>query len=285
MKFAQLVIGPAGAGKSTYCETVKAHCDALGRPASVVNLDPAAEEFKYPVAADVRELVTLEDAMAELGLGPNGGLLFCMEHLEEHLDEWLGEALGGYGDEDYLLLDCPGQVELYSHLGVFPAIVSYLRREGWTVAAVYCLDAQFAADAPKFIAGCLAALSAMAQLELPHLNVLTKMDLVPDRARVEEECLFPDGAALRRALDASTGARFAALNAAVAALLDDFSMVAFSPLDVTDEESVEALVATVDGMVQYGEDADVRTREMGEFPDQEAAGGEGGEGADGGCDF
>lgn len=34
--------------------------------------DPAAEDFAYPVAFDVRDLITVEDAMEELGLGPNG---------------------------------------------------------------------------------------------------------------------------------------------------------------------------------------------------------------------
>ncbi len=34
--------------------------------------DPAAEEFAYPVSIDVRELVSLEDVMDELQLGPNG---------------------------------------------------------------------------------------------------------------------------------------------------------------------------------------------------------------------
>lgn len=38
-------------------------------------VDPAAEEFKYPVSIDVRELISLEDAMEELDLGPNG----CVE--------------------------------------------------------------------------------------------------------------------------------------------------------------------------------------------------------------
>ena len=55
--------------------------------------DPAAESFAYPVSFDVRDLVTLEDVMEELSLGPNGGLLYCMEYLEENLDEWLGEQL------------------------------------------------------------------------------------------------------------------------------------------------------------------------------------------------
>eukprot|EP00958_Prasinococcus_capsulatus_P000742 scaffold51_cov401-Prasinococcus_capsulatus_cf.AAC.48 len=44
-------------------------------------------------SADVRDLVSLQEVMEELGLGPNGGLLYCMEYLEENLDEWLAEAL------------------------------------------------------------------------------------------------------------------------------------------------------------------------------------------------
>lgn len=46
---------------------------------------------------------------------------------------------------------------------------------------IYCLDSQFAAEPPKFVAGCLQALSAMVQLELPHVNVLTKVDLCKDK--------------------------------------------------------------------------------------------------------
>lgn len=73
-KYAQLVIGPAGCGKSSYVEAMYEHMRAAGRGAGVhcVNLDPAAERFGYPVSVDVRDLVTLEDAMEEVGLGPNG---------------------------------------------------------------------------------------------------------------------------------------------------------------------------------------------------------------------
>lgn len=38
------------------------------------------------------------------------GLLYCMEYLEENLEEWMSAELEGYGDEDYLVFDCPGQV-------------------------------------------------------------------------------------------------------------------------------------------------------------------------------
>lgn len=33
-----------------------------------------------------------------------------MEYLEDNLEEWLGQELEGYGEEDYLVFDCPGQV-------------------------------------------------------------------------------------------------------------------------------------------------------------------------------
>ena len=90
--------------QSTYCETIREHCATIGRSVHVVNLgdswawllrlsflgpsppalafahtaplsphsDPAAEDCLYPVAFDVRDLITVEDAMEELGLGPNG---------------------------------------------------------------------------------------------------------------------------------------------------------------------------------------------------------------------
>ncbi|XP_016095675.1 GPN-loop GTPase 3 [Sinocyclocheilus grahami] len=48
-RYAQLVMGPAGSGKSTYCSTMLEHCQALNRSVQVVNLDPAAEHFDYPV--------------------------------------------------------------------------------------------------------------------------------------------------------------------------------------------------------------------------------------------
>ncbi len=41
--------------------------------------DPAAEDFAYPVSFDVRDLISLQDAMDELKLGPNGYVLTAPE--------------------------------------------------------------------------------------------------------------------------------------------------------------------------------------------------------------
>jgi hypothetical protein len=40
-------------------------------------------------------------------------------------------------------------------------------------------------DVTKYISGCMASLSAMIQLELPHINVLTKVDLLPNKRDID----------------------------------------------------------------------------------------------------
>ena len=96
MPFAQLVIGPPGAGKSTYCNGMHQFLGAIGRKCSIVNLDPANDKTSYPCALDVRDLVTLEEIMSEDLLGPNGGILYALEELEENFD-WLEEGLKDLG--------------------------------------------------------------------------------------------------------------------------------------------------------------------------------------------
>ena len=85
MRYAVLVTGPAGAGKSTFCSALMAHAAASGRQVSLFNLDPAAEQFELPdgtsntPSVDIRDLISLEEVMEDIGLGPNGGLVYCFE--------------------------------------------------------------------------------------------------------------------------------------------------------------------------------------------------------------
>ncbi|ESQ56453.1 hypothetical protein EUTSA_v10025507mg [Eutrema salsugineum] len=214
MGYAQLVIGPAGSGKSTYCSTLYEHCETIGRTMHVVNLDPAAEIFNYPVAMDIRELVSLEDVMEKLGLGPNGGLMYCMEYLEDSLHDWVDEELENYRDDDYLIFDCPGQIELFTHVPVLKNFVQHLQQKNFNVCVVYLLDSQFITDVTKFISGCMSSLSAMVQLELPHVNILSKMDLLQDKSNIDNY-LDPEPRTLLAELNKRMSPRFAKLNKAL----------------------------------------------------------------------
>lgn len=131
MPFAQLVIGPPGSGKSTYCDGMHQFMTAIERKCSVVNLDPANDHTSYPCALDVRDLVTIDEIMDQEDLGPNGGVLYALEELEHNFD-WLEEGLKALGD-DYVLFDCPGQVELFTHHGSLRNIFFRLQKLGYRV--------------------------------------------------------------------------------------------------------------------------------------------------------
>ena len=81
MRYAVLVTGPAGAGKSTFCRSFMTHLQSSRRTGHLVYLDPAAdpESFEYEPSIDILDLICLDDVMSELGYGPNGGLIYCFE--------------------------------------------------------------------------------------------------------------------------------------------------------------------------------------------------------------
>jgi hypothetical protein len=57
---------------------------------------------------------------------------------------------------------------------------------------------QFAVDASKFLSACMQCLSTMVMLELPHINVLSKMDLVTRNKRHMRKFLDCNRFLLRR---------------------------------------------------------------------------------------
>ena len=141
-----------------------------------MNLDPANEILPYKCALDISELITLDDVMDNLNLGPNGGLIYCMEYLEKNLD-WLRSRLKDL-EGSYILFDCPGLVELYMHHNSVRNIFAQLVRWEYSLAAVHLVDSHYCSDPGKFISVMLASLSSMLQVELPHVNILSKADLI-----------------------------------------------------------------------------------------------------------
>ncbi len=175
MPFSQIVIGAPGAGKSTYCNGMHQFMHAIGRKAVVVNLDPANEDTQYECAVNVTDLITVQDVMDEFGLGPNGALVYCIEWLANNM-HLLREALKPYEDQ-YILFDFPGQAELYTHHASMRKIVRELQAWQYQPVAVHLVDSYLCSDPSNFVAALLMSLSVMCHLELPHVNVLTKVDL------------------------------------------------------------------------------------------------------------
>ena len=203
----------------------------------------------------------------ELTLGPNGGLIFCMEYLCQNLN-WLDEALGE-DESDYVLFDCPGQIELYSHLPIFPRLVKYLQQKwDFRVVSVFILDARFLVDGSHFLSGILSALSAMVCLNTPHINVMTKLDMLSENKQklVVARYLQPelnDLCETKENEETEGGVkplRFVRLTRMMAGIVERYSLVQFNPLNRDKEETIEDLLFQIDQCIQYGEDIEPMNR-------------------------
>jgi len=255
MVFGQVVIGPPGSGKTTYCNGMAQFLRGLGRKVAVVNLDPANDGLPYECACDVRELISLDGAAAECALGPNGALVYCAEYLEANVD-WLLEHLASPAMRDcYILLDMPGQVELYTHHGAVRGVVQALAKANHRLTAVHLVDAHHCADPAKFISVLLVTLSTMVQLEMPQVNLLSKVDLVETYGELAFGLDFYtdvlDPSRLLPLLQRHEGSsafarRHRKLNEAIVELVDDFGLVTFGTLNIGDKESVARALQSID---------------------------------------
>ena len=121
--FGCMMIGPAGSGKvsliltgsqvlneifqSTLCHALQEIGECNNRTFKVINLDPAAEVFKYRCDLDIRDMISVDDAQELMDYGPNGGLVYCMEYLIENIDEFMAD-INDFADESFFIFDCPG---------------------------------------------------------------------------------------------------------------------------------------------------------------------------------
>lgn len=92
MPFGQIVFGPPGSGKTTYCDAMQQFLSALQRKVAVINLDPANDNLPYKCSIDISTLIKMEEVMEQTELGPNGAFIYSMEYLEKNLD-WLHQEL------------------------------------------------------------------------------------------------------------------------------------------------------------------------------------------------
>lgn len=249
MPFGQVVVGPPGSGKTVYCAGMQQFLNALGRKTVVVNLDPANDMLPYECTINIGELVNLEEIMERTGLGPNGGLVYALEFLEKNI-KWLKKRLKEYSDS-YFLFDCPGQVELYTHHTSMRNIIGKLQKWTYRITVVHLVDSYVCSQASNYVSALLLSLSTMLQLEQPHINILSKVDLIEKYGKLDFNLDFytevQDLSHLLQYLEKDPiSKQFSNLNKAICGLIEDFSLVSFLTLNIEDKESVYNVVKAVD---------------------------------------
>lgn len=198
---------------------------------------------------DISQLIGLQEVMDSLKLGPNGGLVYCMEYLEANI-EWLCDRLDRFR-HCYLFIDCPGQVELYTHHESVRNVVSKLQAVGYHLSATHLVDSHYCSDPGKFISVLLTSLATMMHLELPHINVLSKVDLAEKYGQLHMGLhYYTDVMDLSFLVDVLSEdpvlRKYKKLTEALAGVVEDYSLVSFLPLNVQDKESMWSVLKACD---------------------------------------
>ncbi|MEM1873854.1 MAG: ATP/GTP-binding protein [Acidilobaceae archaeon] len=171
--------GPAGAGKSSLTA-------AYGRwlrevqhiEASLVNIDPAAEFVPYEPSYDIRLFVNTRDLMTKLGLGPNGALMKALEIMSKDMERYVKTIAGLPGD--YVLIDTPGQMDIFLLSGFGADFITTLREfSSERVLVFFVLDATTMHRLEDYAFAVILAASMRGKLGAEVVPVVNKIDLAP----------------------------------------------------------------------------------------------------------
>ena len=168
------VTGTAGAGKSLLSSKLYDYYTQNGAFAAVLNLDPGVENLPYTCDVDVRDYVDYVSIMKQYDLGPNGALIMANDLIASKIDDIRNEV--ERVNPDYLIVDTPGQIELFAYRSSGSFIVENLTNEEKT--SIFLFDGSLITSPVNFVSIALLATSIRLRLNLPTINIITKTDVI-----------------------------------------------------------------------------------------------------------
>ena len=173
------VSGTAGAGKSLLTSRLSEYYAKNGAFASIMNLDPGVESLPYTCDIDVRDYVDIVSIMQKYDLGPNGAMIMANDLIASKIDDIQNEV--NRVNPDYLIVDTPGQIELFAYRSSGPFLVENIAAEEKT--NIFLFDGALITSPVNFVSIALLATSIRLRLNVPTVNVLTKTDLIGDKLK------------------------------------------------------------------------------------------------------
>jgi GTPase SAR1 family protein len=175
--------GTAGCGKSTLTGTFQQWMKNEGYDAIAVNLDPGAETLPYEPDVDIRDWIRLSEVMSEYGLGPNGAQILAADMLALNVQEVV-DVIDGF-DTDYVLIDTPGQLELFAFRQSSRVVLDAFDRDSSVLAFLF--DPVIAKNPNGFVTSLLLSATVQFRFTVPMMTLLAKSDLLsePERQYIE----------------------------------------------------------------------------------------------------
>ena len=169
------LIGTAGSGKSLLTASFNEWLKVGKQKVATVNLDPGVLHLPYVPDIDIRDSVNVRTIMDEYRLGPNGALVLAADLIAEE-----AERLGGEIEDlqsDVVIVDTPGQMELFAFRASGPYIANELTHE--QKAIVYLFDSVFSFNPLNYVSNMFLASAVYNRFFFPQVHVLSKFDLLP----------------------------------------------------------------------------------------------------------
>ena len=169
------LIGTAGSGKSLLTAAFNEWLKVGKQKAATVNLDPGVLNLPYVPDIDIRDYIDIKQIMDEYELGPNGALVLAADLIAEEAER-LGREIDDL-QSDVVIVDTPGQMELFAFRASGPYIANELTNE--PKAIVYLFDAVFSFNPLNYVSNMFLSAAVYNRFFFPQLHVLSKCDLLP----------------------------------------------------------------------------------------------------------
>ena len=259
--FLTYFIGPAGSGKSTL---TYAFAEWLRRASAeseisdnlsvaCVNLDPGVRWTPYPPDVDVRDYVDYDAIVQQYNLGPNGALVAATDMIINYIEDIKEEIRDARAD--YVLVDTPGQIELFSFRAAGPRICQELG--GKKRATCFLFEPTLVSEPSGFISTFLLSSAVEYRFFLPHVNLLSKADVLDESTIDQILSWSEDYFALGDAIEARTSGLEREKTLKIANVFSELdSISSLIPVSAKNELGLDGLYAEISRIFTGGEDFD-----------------------------
>ncbi len=243
--------GTAGAGKTSFVRAFAGWARSAGYDISLVNLDPGAEGDELQPDVDVREWVRLSEIEDEYGLGPNGAQVAAADMIALKIFE-IRQAIQEL-KSDYVLVDTPGQVELFAFREASKAIVDALSGDRSMIAFLF--DPALARTPGGYVALLMLSSTVEFRFRLPMLHLLAKSDVLPPEQVTELLAWSEESGRLLDAVTQLTPTPDIQLSTELYRALENLGpSTALLPTSAKDGTGLEAFYQSVQKVFAGGED-------------------------------
>lgn len=179
-----IVLGMAGSGKTTFVQRLTAHLHSQSSPPYVINLDPAVHEVPFPANIDIRDTVNYKEVMKQYGLGPNGGIVTSLNLFATRFDQVMKFIEKKQQNHRYVLIDTPGQIEVFTW-SASGTIITEALASSFPCVVVYVMDTSRSVNPVTFMSNMLYACSILYKTKLPFIVIMNKTDIIDHSFAVE----------------------------------------------------------------------------------------------------